>query len=281
MSEDFGGIFSVMLVRNVLWCSWCVCVDISCVGLMEDGPLSMGWADLVGGSWGFDVEVQATEHYKNRDLGVGWCFFFTVSLWLRKFFRGSHRVVFQKGGVGGCSPGTKTGTRVHSHVPPERKPERGYVRMFPRIENRNEGIFAKTTLLRNRHFFWKWILCQYSCFINLDKWIFRDCVCRGLNLHCIVPVKRDLWERAEQWPVACWLSTRNGVPLPFLFFGGGWILEEHTMKRKKKERRWRRRRRRRGRRRRRRKLIRRTEEKNNKEEKSRDVRKTATKTIKQ
>ena len=47
------------------------------------------------------------------------------------------RVVFQKGGFGGCSPGMKTGTRVHSdvplaknqndgtnsHVPPERKPE--------------------------------------------------------------------------------------------------------------------------------------------------------------
>ena len=50
----------------------------------------------------------------------------------------------QKGGFGGCSPGTKTGTRVHSdvppvpgpktrtrvrsHVTPERKPERAYVR---------------------------------------------------------------------------------------------------------------------------------------------------------
>ena len=59
------------------------------------------------------------------------------------------RVVFQKGGFGGCSPGTKTGARVHSDVPPEQKPERGYVRMFPRNENRNEGTFAKTTLLRN------------------------------------------------------------------------------------------------------------------------------------
>ena len=26
--------------------------------------------------------------------------------------------------------------------PPERKPERGYIRMFPRNENRNEGTFA-------------------------------------------------------------------------------------------------------------------------------------------
>ena len=52
------------------------------------------------------------------------------------------RVVFQKGGFGGCSPRTKTGTSVHSdvspgtktatrvrsHVPPERKPERGHIR---------------------------------------------------------------------------------------------------------------------------------------------------------
>ena len=30
-------------------------------------------------------------------------------------------------GIGGCSPGTKTGTRVHSHVLLERKPERGYI----------------------------------------------------------------------------------------------------------------------------------------------------------
>ena len=48
------------------------------------------------------------------------------------------RVVFQKGGFGGCAPRTKTGTRVHSDVPPERKLERGYVRIFPRNENRNE-----------------------------------------------------------------------------------------------------------------------------------------------
>ena len=27
------------------------------------------------------------------------------------------RVVFEKGGFGGCSPGTKTGTRIRSHVP--------------------------------------------------------------------------------------------------------------------------------------------------------------------
>ena len=31
-------------------------------------------------------------------------------------------------GTFGCSPRTKTGTRVRSHVPPELKPERGYIR---------------------------------------------------------------------------------------------------------------------------------------------------------
>ena len=31
---------------------------------------------------------------------------------------------------------------VLADVPPERKPERGYIRMFPRNENRNEGTFA-------------------------------------------------------------------------------------------------------------------------------------------
>ena len=30
-------------------------------------------------------------------------------------------------GTFGCSPGTKTGTTVRSDVPPERKPERGYI----------------------------------------------------------------------------------------------------------------------------------------------------------
>ena len=76
---------------------------------------------------------------------------------------------------------------VLADVPPERKPERGYVRqnhpfgnrpfisqwpflvltkgrfpkgwfrrMFSRNENRNEGTFAKTTLLRNRPFISQW-----------------------------------------------------------------------------------------------------------------------------
>ena len=62
------------------------------------------------------------------------------------------RVVFQQGGFGrcppplnenrnegtfGCSLGTKTRTRVRSHVPPERKPERGYIRQnHPKLQNR-------------------------------------------------------------------------------------------------------------------------------------------------
>ena len=56
------------------------------------------------------------------------------------------RVVFQKGGFGGCFPGAKTGTKIHSDVPLERQLERGHVRMFPRNENQNEGTFAKTNL---------------------------------------------------------------------------------------------------------------------------------------
>ena len=73
---------------------------------------------------------------------------------------------FQKGGFGGCSPGTKTGTRVRSPKPPFYEtallsfndpfwglyakgwfPKGWFRRMFPRNENRNEGTFAKTTLL--------------------------------------------------------------------------------------------------------------------------------------
>ena len=83
---------------------------------------------------------------------------------------GSQKGGFQKGGFGGCSPRTKTGTRVHSPKPPFWKPPfylpvkaflvltkgwfpKGWFRrMFPRNENRNEGTFAKTTLLGNRPF---------------------------------------------------------------------------------------------------------------------------------
>ena len=76
---------------------------------------------------------------------------------------------------------------VLADVPLERKPERGYVRMFPRNENRNEGTFAcspgtktrtrvhspKPTLLRNRPFdclpvsFTGVYLVLYQAFLNL------------------------------------------------------------------------------------------------------------------
>ena len=105
----------------------------------------------------------------NRVLIWVVCFFCVGFFpWLK--FGGSQKGGFQKGGFGGCSPGTKTGTRVRSPKPPFWKPpfylpitlfgvdtegwfpEGWFRRMFPRNENRNEGKFAKTTLLRNRPF---------------------------------------------------------------------------------------------------------------------------------
>ena len=109
---------------------------------------------------------------------------------------------------------------VLADVPPERKPARGYVRqnhpfgnrpfisqwpflvltkgwfpkgwfrrMFPGNENRNEGTFAKTTLLRNRPFIsqWKelaWLPLQslavkkklFFCCANFGRWkTFKIC----------------------------------------------------------------------------------------------------------
>ena len=52
--------------------------------------------------------------------------------YIRMFPRNENR----NKGTFGCSARTNTGTRVRSHVPPERK-------------NWNEGTFARTTLLRN------------------------------------------------------------------------------------------------------------------------------------
>ena len=60
-----------------------------------------------------------------------------------KTTRGFAKEWFPKGWFGGCSPVPKTGTRVRSHLPPERQPEQGYVHMFPRTANRNEGTFTK------------------------------------------------------------------------------------------------------------------------------------------
>ena len=84
---------------------------------------------------------------------------FTIQTGINTILGGSQKGGFQKGGFGRCSPGTKTGTRVRSpkppfwkppfylpitlfgvdkrvvskrvvsaDVPPQRKPERGYVR---------------------------------------------------------------------------------------------------------------------------------------------------------
>ena len=51
---------------------------------------------------------------------------------MARTFGGTQKGGFQKGVFGGCSPGTKTGTRVRSDVPPQNeKPQQGYVRMFP------------------------------------------------------------------------------------------------------------------------------------------------------
>ena len=72
-------------------------------------------------------------------------------------FGGSHKGGFQKEWFWRMFYRNETWTRLHSGVPPERKPERGYVRMFPRNENRNEGTFAKTTLFRNRPLFSQWL----------------------------------------------------------------------------------------------------------------------------
>ena len=71
-------------------------------------------------------------------------------------FWGAQKGGFSKGWFWRCSPATKTGTRSRSDVPRDEKLERGYVRMFPRNENRNEGTFPKTTLLRNRPFISWW-----------------------------------------------------------------------------------------------------------------------------
>ena len=43
---------------------------------------------------------------------------------------------------GRCIDALKKRRRVLTNVPPERKPERRYIRMFPRNENRNKGTFG-------------------------------------------------------------------------------------------------------------------------------------------
>ena len=61
--------------------------------------------------------------------------------------------------------------------PPQQKPERGYVHMFLRNENRNEGTFAKTTLLRNRPFISQWQKSPRSCLLRIS-YSFKERVMR-------------------------------------------------------------------------------------------------------
>ena len=55
------------------------------------------------------------------------------SRWFPKgwFWRMFPRNENRNGGTFGCSPPTKTGTRVRSHIPPERIQERGHIRQNP------------------------------------------------------------------------------------------------------------------------------------------------------
>ena len=63
-------------------------------------------------------------------------------------------------GTFGCSPRTKTGTRVRSHVPLERKPERGYVRKPP-------SYLPVISHHRYPHF-WMIITCCRICLCNCE-----------------------------------------------------------------------------------------------------------------
>ena len=58
---------------------------------------------------------------------------------------GTQKGGFQKGGLADVPPERKVERGYVRMFPQNEKPERGYVRMFPRNENQNEGTFAKTT----------------------------------------------------------------------------------------------------------------------------------------
>ena len=67
-------------------------------------------------------------------------------------FGGTQRGGFQKGGFGGCSPGTKNRNEgTFGCSPGTKNRNEGTFACSPE-RNRNEGTFAKTTLLRNRPF---------------------------------------------------------------------------------------------------------------------------------
>ena len=79
--------------------------------------------------------------YEPLLLGWGWSSICWPSSGVHKWF---WRMFPRNKGTFGCSPRTKTGTRVRSDV--------------PRNENRNKGTLAKTTLLRNHPFVPHWLL---------------------------------------------------------------------------------------------------------------------------
>ena len=60
-------------------------------------------------------------------------------------------------------PRNKAGTRVHSDVPPERKAERGYIRMFPRNETGTRAHPPKPP-------FWKTTLLSPSDLLTPETW---------------------------------------------------------------------------------------------------------------
>ena len=79
---------------------------------------------------------------------------------LRNFSGDDKRVVSKRVVLADVPPERKPEWGYIRMFPPERKPEQGYVRMFPRNENQNEGTFAKTTLLRNHPLSSCIILCK-------------------------------------------------------------------------------------------------------------------------
>ena len=132
--------------------------------------LAWGCLQIRGGEKRFFVRKIGHEHVqgpvaaasqKNEaaEQGLRVCFgaFFGLSFVLQRCRRKSgvrKKMISQKGWFWRMFPWNinRNDTRVHSNVPPQRKPERGYGRMLPRNENGNEGTLAKTTLLRNRLF---------------------------------------------------------------------------------------------------------------------------------
>ena len=121
----------------------------------------------------------------------------------------------------GCSPGTKAGTRVRSHVPPERKLERGHIRQNHPLRNpplclpvtKNLGTFRRPPCrrakpgrfgslafaMKNRHFGGEcsWILARKARKCG-RLWVFA-CVPN--------PGKQSIWKQCP--PSARKQSTKK------------------------------------------------------------------------